>query len=427
MATLKFYLKNANKQNLCSVLMCYQNKGKKFRFFTKVQVLEDKWVNHYLRPQSLEDYDSKEKLDACKSLISEIEKEALQNKVYFSVDEVEQKFRERISLHPLYQIRIEKEVPLTNTVEQSEFFRVYDYFIAQTKSVKTKGTIYHFECSKKILQNFEKFSKTAISFECINNRFYENFKKYLIEELNYLNNSVGGQIKNLKAFLNYCSRNDLTEVKLNVKDFKTIREDVDIIALSEIELFQLYNCDDLTQPQRIARDYLCFECFTGLRFSDIGRLKHENIKDDFIVLRTQKTRDNLYIPINVFAKEILERYKGMYDDSPLPPSYTNQKTNQYIKEAAKKAEIDDLTMVEKFSGSKRITLTQPKYKLICTHTGRRTFITLSFEKGMQTEMIMKITGIKKWETLKKYLKVSEKSKLNKMNEFWNRQTMKAAI
>jgi hypothetical protein len=84
-------------------------------------------------------------------------------------------------------------------------------------------------------------------------------------------------------------------------------------------------------------------------------------------------------------------------------------------------------MVEKFSGSTRITLSKPKYAFISTHTGRRTFITLSYEKGMQAEMIMKITGIKKWETLKKYLKVSEKSKLAKMQEFWNWDTVNKAI
>ena len=103
--------------------------------------------------------------------------------------------------------------------------------------------------------------------------------------------------------------------------------------------------------------------------------------------------------------------------------HTQTKRLILIKEAAKEAKIDELTMVEKFSGANRVVFTKPKYAFICTHTGRRTFITLSHEKGMNIEMIMKITGIKKWDTLKKYLKVSEKSKLMKMNEFWNRDSM----
>ena len=77
-------------------------------------------------------------------------------------------------------------------------------------------------------------------------------------------------------------------------------------------------------------------------------------------------------------------------------------------------------MIEKFSGSRRIVIKKPKCDLITTHTGRKTFISLSFEKKMPAEMIMKITGIRSWGTLKKYLKVSEKSKLIVMNEFWNK-------
>jgi integrase len=222
-------------------------------------------------------------------------------------------------------------------------------------------------------------------------------------------------------------RNELTAMRYNFKDFKTIKEDVDIISMTEDELFRLYECKTLNERQVFARDYVCFECFTGLRFSDIGRLKNENIKDDFIELRTKKTKDILFVPLNVFAKEILAKYCGQYEDRPLPPPYANQTINELIKEAAKEAKIVDLTMVEKFSGSNRTVITKPKHAFISTHTGRRTFITLSHEKGMTVEMIMKITGIKKWDTLKKYLKVSEKTKLMKMNEFWNRDLSNRAI
>ena len=215
----------------------------------------------------------------------------------------------------------------------------------------------------------------------------------------------------------------MTEMKYNFKDFRIMKEDIDIIALTWEELFRLYECQGLTPSQEIAKDYFCLECFTGLRFSDLSRLKPENIKDNLIEIRTKKTKDILFVPINVFVKEILDKYRNKYPDSPLPPPFANHTINAYIKEAAKIAGIDDLTMVEKFSGSRGIITTKPKYAFVSTHTGRRTFITLSHEKGMHIEMIMKITGIRKWDTLKKYLKVSEKAKLNKMNEFWKRDSL----
>ena len=422
MATLKFYLKEKNKHNLHPIFMCYQDRGKKFRFYTKVLTSKISWQNNRLKAISLQDYESNEKLEICEKTIKEIEKEAVQNKVALSIEEVEKKFRERILQTSCYYVL--KEVNPVPEMEnsQSEFFDYYDQFIEATRPIKTKSTIYHFIGCKRTLQKFEKWLGQRISFSTIDNIFFQKFQSYLMEELNFLNNTVGTHTKNLKVFLNYAMRYKLTDMKFEFWDFKTFKEDVDIIALTEEELFKIYNCKFLKPHQIIARDYLCFECFTGLRFSDIGRIRNENLKDDFIVLKTKKTKDQLYIPLNIFAKEILENYKGLYEGKPLPPSYTNQKTNQYIKEVAEIAKVNELTMVEKFCGSKRITVTKPKFAFISTHTGRRTFITLSHEKGMQIEMIMKITGIKKWDTLKKYLKVSESSKLSRMNEFWNRET-----
>lgn len=391
-------------------MLCYQDKGEKFRFFTKLFVGKSGLLfNRIYKPVSLDDMAVNERLKEYEEIIREIEKDALLNRTKYSVKEVETKFRQKI----------EKENPVINDPSTSDFFKLYDEFVEQNRSIKSKSTIYHYQICKKTLLGFEKMIGAPITFERINSQFYQLFQNYLITERKYLNNTVGGHIKNFKVFLNYAIRNEFTDMKFNFKDFKTINEEIEIIALTEQELFRIYQLEDLSNTEKVVRDYLCFECFTGLRFSDIGRLKDENIKDDFIVLKTQKTKDNLYVPINVFAREILNKYKGVYQGRPLPPPFANQVINRYIKDVAKKAKIDDLTMVEKFNGSTRLTISKPKYAFISTHTGRRTFITLSYEKGMQAEMIMKITGIKKWETLRKYLKVSEKSKLIKMQEFWN--------
>ncbi len=421
MATLKFYLKDANKKNLHPIMLCYQDKGEKFRFSTRLHTNKSKWQGNKVKAISLEDFETNERLGLLEKIFHDIEKESISSKVRYSVKEVESRFKEKM-------MEMEEVTLLKSSVEyRSEFFRYYDQFIEQSKATKAKKTISSYITCKNGLMEFESFSNYTITFSSINSRFYEQFFSYLIVTRKFLNNTIGNRVKNLKVFLNYAMRNGLTDIIYNFKDFKTLTEDVDIITLTEQELFKIYQCENLSKSQDVARDYLCFECFTGLRFSDIGRLKHENIKDGFMVLKTKKTKDNLFVPINVFAKEIINKYKGKFTDSLLPPPYANQVINRLIKEVAEIAKIDDIIMVEKFSGSNRLTITNPKYSFISTHTGRRTFITLSHEKGMQVEMIMKITGIKKWDTLKKYLKVSEKSKLIKMNEFWNHNVMKESV
>ncbi|MDP3667219.1 MAG: site-specific integrase [Sediminibacterium sp.] len=424
MATLKFYLQRASKKNLFPIMMCYQDKGKKFRFFTKMATPNPNWQKNKFKPISLSDFEDRFKIDTCENVIREIEKEGILQKINFSVSDVENLFRQRIMETVPYKENVEESKEVDDKPSQSGFYDFFDQFVEQSKATKSYGTIQHYKTFKTTMLKYEKKTGNVVAFESINSSFYVSFQNYMINDAKFLNNTIGGQFKELKVFLNYAMRNGMTDIKYNFKDFRIIKEDIDIIALTWDELIRLYECKGLPAPQEIAKDYFCLECFTGLRFSDIARLRTENIKEDFIEIRTKKTKDILFVPINVFVREILDKYKNKYAGSPLPPAFANHTINEYIKEAAKRAGIIELTMVEKFSGSKCIVTTKPKYAFVSTHTGRRTFITLSHEKGMHIEMIMKITGIRKWDTLKKYLKVSEKAKLMKMNEFWNRSSFK---
>src|SRR5207253_1100638 len=85
------------------------------------------------------------------------------------------------------------------------------------------------------------------------------------------------------------------------------------------------------------------------------------------------------------------------------------------------AELDDLVHTVKYSGAKRIESTKSKHKLLTTHAARRTFITLSLERGMRPEIVMQIVGIKKWETFKRYIKITDQIKVIEMNSKWNDQ------
>ena len=120
--------------------------------------------------------------------------------------------------------------------------------------------------------------------------FYNSLVSYLISECGHLNNSVGKYIKNLKTFLNYVKDNELINTSLNLKGFKTLREDIDIIALTQEELSKIYYVKDLPEYLDFVKDQFCFECFTGIRFSDICRLRNENHKGDYLEFRTLKTK-----------------------------------------------------------------------------------------------------------------------------------------
>ena len=86
------------------------------------------------------------------------------------------------------------------------------------------------------------------------------------------------------------------------------------------------------------------------------------------------------------------------------PRMSNQKFNDYIKEACAKAEINSPVTIDTYKGNKFTQKTFEKHEVVTAHVARKTFITLSYYLGMKTEYVKKITGINQEKTLRKYLK-----------------------
>ncbi|MCF6357008.1 MAG: hypothetical protein L3J54_04300, partial [Draconibacterium sp.] len=99
----------------------------------------------------------------------------------------------------------------------------------------------------------------------------------------------------------------------------------------------------------------------------------------------------------------------------LLPKFSNQKINKYLKEACKEAKIDSLVEWKTFMKNETIIKFKHKHELIGTHTGRKTFINLAYERGISIEDIKSITGITQEKTLRRYLQVSTKTKEVKLN------------
>ncbi|MBR1502091.1 MAG: hypothetical protein IJ616_09040 [Bacteroidales bacterium] len=63
-----------------------------------------------------------------------------------------------------------------------------------------------------------------------------------------------------------------------------------------------------------------------------------------------------------------------FKDGKGPPNYTNQAMNRDIKELCRLAGIDEEIRVTTYKGNVRTDKIKPKWKLVGTHTGRRTYI-----------------------------------------------------
>ena len=145
------------------------------------------------------------------------------------------------------------------------------------------------------------------------------------------------------------------------------------------------------------RDVFLFCCYTGLRYSDVFNLRKSDVKADHIEITTVKTTDSLTIELNKYSRAILEKYKDAdLEDYKVLPVISNQKMNTYLHDLCKLAKIDEPIRLTYYKGNERIDKVEPKYKLIGTHAGRRTFICNALSLGIPAQVVMKWTGQDNW-------------------------------
>jgi site-specific recombinase XerD len=280
----------------------------------------------------------------------------------------------------------------------TSFFSVYDEFLKSKRLTVNRSSMQKYERLRSLLFEYEKNSREKLRFDNISPLFFEKFYSFLIDKKKLLNNSAHKTIQFFKSFLIWSNTNNFTD-NTSYKTFKSKSEQNEVIYLTEQELMALYNMK--LDSDRLGRV--------------IENLSRDDIKGSTWNLRTQKTKDIIQIPLSGFALSILAKYGDW--EKPLPV-ISNQKMNMYLKELCKKAKINDTVKIVQYRGKERIEKTFKKYEIIGSHTARRTFISLSLQKGMKPDVIMAITGHKTYRMMQKYLKIADETKRDEMDKVW---------
>ena len=289
----------------------------------------------------------------------------------------------------------------TDVNSEKELMSFIPYFI--DTSTNSNVTKLGYRRVFKDLKEFEQLKNTRLTFEKIDIDFYNEFVHYL-ESKNYAPNTVGARIRGLKTFMNAAYERGLHKnLDYKKRAFTKPSEETKNIYLNVEELTEIYRLD-LSANRKLdhVRDWFLIAAYTGLRFSDLERLSKENINDDSIEIKTKKTGKTVVIPIGSIVKNILDKY-----DEKLPKMISNQKFNEYIKEVAERAGIDEDILVEETKGNLTIRKTEKKYNLVSAHTARRSFATNAFIAGVPTIQIMKMTGHSTEKAFLSYIKISE--------------------
>ena len=298
-----------------------------------------------------------------------------------------------------------------------DFFEAFTEFINVSKHTKAQGTITKYTTVKNFLDHFKEFTKYPIRFDTINQRFEEKFMEYAFEEKKTLNNYYGKLISIIKTFMNWSFDRGYHN-NIEFKKLKRVENEIEVIFLEKEELFKLYKHDFKNEKLNKSRDFFCFGCFTGLRHSDIKNMDQANIYDDYIQLTLIKTKTiNHRIELNIYAKAILDKYKGTIYE-PLP-KISSQKLNKNIQDCCEIIKLNSDVTITRHIGTKRITKNFKKYELITSHVARKTFVTNSLIFGMNERILREMTHHKDEKSFKRYVDISNFQKNKEMNNTWN--------
>ncbi|MDO1451028.1 site-specific integrase [Rhodocytophaga aerolata] len=407
MATIKLVIRKdkVNSRGECLIYVLYTHNQKSIKVSTEEKIKPCDWdsIKGQVKKSYGKGYDTfNDTLKIHIEKVERIKRLATQRNIEPTIDHI----KEQLAL-------LERPI-LPDT--SKDFFKMYENFIEESKSRRAYNTIKQHRTAINHLISFQQTYKYTITLESINMDFYVKFTSYLSKELQLNPNSVGDILKNLKIFLNELTEKGInTNLTFKSKAFKKPSAPVEITTLTQQELDTLFTLE-LSDNKKLdkVRDLFIFSCTTGLRFSDMANLKPENIKEDTIEFITIKTKDQLSVPIIFYARQILVKYGNK-----LPRVMSNQKMNDYLKELGKVAGLSHQVQKVKFLGVKRIDTRVPKFELLSTHTARRTFVTLSLEKGMRPEEVMRITGHKNIKTLMKYVKITNQVVKTSMLRAWS--------
>ena len=273
---------------------------------------------------------------------------------------------------------------------------------------------------RSILNHIVKYNE-KLYINDINQTFINDFVQYLYD-LGMRNSTVEKNIHILKWFLGWTNEREITHI--NIKDinqrFRVIEQEP--IYLTEKELNAIAIAELPPVLERV-RDTFLFCCFTGLRYSDASNLTKDSIKDGRVSIITEKTDDYLTIDLNSVASGILKKYEN-YDKIYALPSCSNQKTNEYLKQIGKIANLNSIVVRSYYIKSQRVEERKHKWELITSHCARRTFVAQSLSLGISAEIVMMLTGHSDLKAMKPYMAISEKSKREAVTYLGNILTYK---
>jgi len=253
----------------------------------------------------------------------------------------------------------------------------------------SKNRIASYASFKKIIETYQLYTETIYTVKNVNVDFSNKLIDYLLDEKDYSKSYALKKIGDLKTV---CLSAELEGFETNIelkaiKSLKEKKQNIIYLSLSELEKIKTILIKD--PDLQNARKWLLIGCNIGQRAGDLLNLEEDNfiLKNglEVIELTQEKTGKHITIPNSTNIKEIIK--------DGFPYIVPIQKLNDQIKKVCELSKINTIIKGTLFDEDtkRNVERDYEKYKLITSHTCRRSFAMNNYGKT-PTHLLKQITG-----------------------------------
>ena len=331
---------------------------------------------------------------------------------------LENKTPDKKSVREQFNLEIGRKVVTEVEIEKT-VFEIFDLFVKEESRINlwTNTTFAKMKTFRKHLNTFD----PKLVFKSIDEEKLLKYQYFLQEKLELQNSTTLKNFSFLRWFLTWATKkgynSNMTFQHFRPK-LKTVQKKIIFLTQEELKMVKNLKIPAKKNYLDRVRDVFLFQCFTGLRYSDVENLKRSDIRENFIEIITVKTSDSLVIELNDHSKALLNKYKdSQFDNYKALPVISNQRMNEYLRELMELAKIDEPVRETYYKGNQRYDEVFPKYALMSSHAGRRTFICNALSLGIPPQVVMKWTGHSDYSAMKPYIDIADQTKINAMEKF----------
>ena len=291
-------------------------------------------------------------------------------------------------INPIQETKNENELPLT-------LVEYFDYYIKVKESTAAKESVKKWSSVRQKIIAFQKSSRSVVLLKEVNEQFRIDFEDFCKKKQKLSANYFERVLSFIKTICKHAGQNNI-DISPQLHGLRAKKEAVHKIYLTREEIELLHKSKMPNDDLENSKDWLVISCNTAQRVSDFMNFKKSDMVDivdgtnriQAIKITQQKTGKLLEIPLFKMVREILDKRGGEF-----PEAISDQRYNTNIKKICQLVGIDEVVFGSKMDKKTKRLVTGyfPKYQLVSSHVGRRSFASCQYGHLPNTH-IMAYTG-----------------------------------